>query len=45
MGLHARQMAMAAGAKGELVERIAHTMVDEGEILLERAQALLKQME
>jgi hydroxymethylglutaryl-CoA reductase len=45
MQLHARQMAMAAGAKGEAIEQIARIMVDEGEILLERAQTLLKQME
>lgn len=45
MGLHARQMAMAAGAQGELIEQIARAMVDEGPITLERAEALMEQSE
>ncbi len=43
MGLHARQMAMAAGAHGEVIEQIARAMVEQGPITLERAEALLEQ--
>lgn len=41
MGLHARQLAMAAGASGSQIERIARLMVQDGEVGLERAQELL----
>ena len=42
MRLHARQIAMAAGATGELAQRIARQMAAEGNIRLERAQELLR---
>jgi len=42
MALHARQVAMAAGAKGSQVDRVADQLVKEGDIRLERAQALLE---
>ena len=41
MRLHARQMAVAAGAEGEAVARIADQLVAEGEIRVERAEELL----
>jgi hydroxymethylglutaryl-CoA reductase len=41
MGLHARQVAMAAGAQGEDVERIAERLVREGTIRLDRAKSIL----
>jgi hydroxymethylglutaryl-CoA reductase len=41
MALHARQMAIAAGAIGAEVERIAAALVASGEIRVERARALL----
>jgi len=41
MALHARQVAMAAGATGDLVERVAERLVSEGVIRLDRAQAVL----
>lgn len=41
MGLHARQIAMAAGATGALVEQVAHRMVEERNIKPARAEALL----
>jgi hydroxymethylglutaryl-CoA reductase len=44
MSLHARQVAMAAGAKGETVERIAQIMIQENNIRLERAKELLRQI-
>ena len=42
MRLHARQMAVAAGAEGEAVERIAETIIAEGNIRVERAKELLR---
>lgn len=44
MSLHARQIAMAAGAKGTEVSQIAEAMVRENNIRLERAKELLKQI-
>jgi hydroxymethylglutaryl-CoA reductase len=41
MSLHARQLATAAGASGELVDWIAALMVSEGVIRLERAKELM----
>lgn len=41
MALHARQMAVAAGAEGEAVDRIAAQLVQEGQIRVERAKELL----
>ncbi len=41
MSLHARQIALAAGATGDLVERVARQMVEERAIRLERAQEIL----
>jgi hydroxymethylglutaryl-CoA reductase len=42
MGLHARQVAIAAGATGECVERLARQLVSEGNVRLDRAQELLE---
>lgn len=42
MTLHARQIAIAAGASGEDIERIAAQLVAERNIRLERAQALVR---
>lgn len=41
MALHARQMAIAAGASGAEVDRIANQLVREGQIRVERARELL----
>jgi hydroxymethylglutaryl-CoA reductase len=41
MSRHARQMAVAAGAQGGAVDRIAARLVAQGEIRVERARALL----
>jgi len=43
MALHARQIALAAGATGDLVDRVAEQMVREGEIRLTRAKTLVEQ--
>ncbi len=41
MALHARTVAVTAGARGELVERIAQAMVEAQEIKIEKARELL----
>jgi hydroxymethylglutaryl-CoA reductase len=43
MVLHARQLAAAAGAEGDMVERVAKQTVAEKTIRLERAQELVRQ--
>jgi hydroxymethylglutaryl-CoA reductase len=43
MELHARQVAVAAGAVGEEIEKVARLMVAEGTVRLDRAQAWLTQ--
>lgn len=45
MSLHARQMATAAGASGELVNRVVQRMIAEGNIRLERAKALVAELQ
>jgi hydroxymethylglutaryl-CoA reductase len=44
MSLHARQVAIAAGASGELIEKVAGQMVAEKNIRQERADEVLKGM-
>lgn len=44
MSLHARQMAIAAGASGDLVARVVEIMTSEGNIRLERAKELVTQL-
>jgi hydroxymethylglutaryl-CoA reductase len=41
MTLHARQVAVAAGAQGDQVARVAQRLVQEGQVRLERAQDLV----
>ncbi|RMG74191.1 MAG: hydroxymethylglutaryl-CoA reductase, degradative [Chloroflexi bacterium] len=43
MRMHARQLALAAGASVELVPHIVQQMIDENNIRLERAKELLKE--
>ncbi len=43
MQLHARQVAIAAGATGDLVEAIAGRLVTEGKVRLDRAQELVQE--
>ena len=45
MELHARQVAIAAGAEGEMIERIAAQLVAERRIRLDRAQEILSGMD
>jgi hydroxymethylglutaryl-CoA reductase len=41
MSLHARQVAMAAGASGEQIERVARQLVEERNIRIDRAREIL----
>ncbi len=43
MSLHARQVAIAAGASGDLIEKIAARMVAEKTIRIDRAEELLRE--
>jgi hydroxymethylglutaryl-CoA reductase len=42
MSLHARQVAIAAGATGDLIEKVAGQMVAERVVRIDRAEAILK---
>jgi hydroxymethylglutaryl-CoA reductase len=42
MALHARQIAIAAGASGAQIEHVARQLVEEGQIRLERAQQIIE---
>jgi hydroxymethylglutaryl-CoA reductase len=43
MRLHARNIAVMAGATGELIERVAEQMIKEGAVRFDRAQELVKE--
>lgn len=43
MSLHARQVAIAAGATGELIEKVAAQMVAEKTVRIDRAEEIVKQ--
>ncbi len=43
MSLHARQVAIAAGAQGELIEKLAGELVKENSVRVDRAEQLLKE--
>lgn len=45
MSLHARQVAIAAGATGELIEKVASQMVAEKVVRIDRAEEILKSLE
>jgi len=45
MSLHARQVAIAAGASGELIEKVATQMVVEKVVRIDRAEEILKGMD
>jgi len=44
MSLHARQVAIAAGANGDLIEKVASQMVAEKVVRIDRAEEILKGM-
>jgi hydroxymethylglutaryl-CoA reductase len=45
MRLHARQVAIAAGAKGDAVEKVADRLIQENAIQIDRAQALVRELQ
>ena len=45
MSLHAKNIAVAAGAKGDLIDRVANRMIEEGRIRMDRASELLEELE
>jgi hydroxymethylglutaryl-CoA reductase len=45
MGLHARQVAIAAGASGEMIEKLASQMVAEKTVRIDRAKEILVEWE
>jgi len=44
MRLHARNVAVMAGAKGDLIEKVSDIMVKEGKVRFDRAQELVKEL-
>ncbi len=44
MALHARQVAVSAGAQGDEIEAVAHRMVAEGTVRIDRAQEILAEI-
>ncbi|RLG90263.1 MAG: hydroxymethylglutaryl-CoA reductase, degradative [Candidatus Hecatellales archaeon] len=44
MSLHARNIAIAAGATGELIDRVAEKMVQERKIRIDRAKEILEEL-
>ena len=44
MSLHAKNIAVMAGATGKLIEKVANQMVKEGKIKLDRAEEILKEI-
>jgi hydroxymethylglutaryl-CoA reductase len=44
MSLHAKNIAVMAGAKGDEIDKVASQMVKEGKIKLERAEEILKEI-
>ena len=42
MSLHARQVAIAAGATGAMVDSVAEQMVNEGLVRIDRAESILQ---
>jgi hydroxymethylglutaryl-CoA reductase len=44
MKLHARNIASAAGAEGELVDKVAEIMIKEKTIRFDRAKELVEQL-
>ncbi len=45
MSLHARNIAIMAGASGDLIDLIVEKMVEERKIRLDRAKELIRQYE
>ena len=44
MSLHARNIAVMAGAQGELIDKVAERLVSEGKVRLDRAKQILDEL-
>jgi hydroxymethylglutaryl-CoA reductase len=44
MGLHARNVAISAGASGELIDLVAQRMVEEKKVRADRATEILQEL-
>jgi len=44
MSLHAKNIAVMAGAKGEMIDKVANQMIKEGKIKLDRAEEIVKEI-
>jgi hydroxymethylglutaryl-CoA reductase len=44
MSLHAKNIAVMAGAQGQVIDRLADALVQEGKVKLDRAKELLAEM-
>lgn len=44
MSLHARQVAISAGATGDQIEKVASTMVKEKLVRIDRAEEILRSL-
>lgn len=44
MGLHARNVAVSAGAKGEMIEKVVEILVKEKKVRLDRAKEVLEEL-
>jgi hydroxymethylglutaryl-CoA reductase len=45
MKLHAKNIAAMAGAKGELIDRVAERLIRDGSIRMDRAREILEEMQ
>ena len=44
MSLHAKNIAVMAGAKGSEIDKVAEKMIKEGKIKLDRAEEIIKEI-
>ncbi|MEM2794072.1 MAG: 3-hydroxy-3-methylglutaryl-CoA reductase, partial [Candidatus Methanomethylicia archaeon] len=44
MKLHARNLAIMAGAKGEMIDRVVEAMIGEGKIRFDRAKEIVRKL-
>ena len=45
MKLHARNIAISAGARGKLIEKVTETMIQEKDVKFLRAKELIKELD
>ena len=44
MSLHAKNIAVMAGAKGDFIDEVARRLVEEGKVRIDRAQEIVKEL-